>query len=84
MTSQIRRSSNGISANISEGFGRSTNKDKNRFYIIARGSAYETQSHLLYGEKVGYFNNSTVEILINEYNKFIYETFMTGLRRTRG
>jgi four helix bundle protein len=29
---------NSVSANISEGFGRNTNKDKSQFYIIARGS----------------------------------------------
>jgi len=73
LTSQIRRSSNGISACISEGFGRSTKKDKSNFYIIARGSAFETQNHLLYGNKVGYFDLIEVQRVFAEYNALIHD-----------
>ena len=73
LTSQIRRSSSSIPSNISEAFGRSTNKDKVHFYIIARGSAYETQNHLLYGVRVGYFDNKKAEFLINEYDSLIHD-----------
>jgi four helix bundle protein len=73
LTSQIRRSSNSISGNISEAFGRKTKKDKSHFYIIARGSAFETQSHLLYGNNVGYFDDKTVTELINNFNELIHE-----------
>ena len=73
LTSQIRRSGNSVSANIAEGFGRRTNKDKCNFYIIARGSAYETQNHLIYGNKVGYFEKEKTKQLYNEYNTLIYE-----------
>jgi four helix bundle protein len=73
LTSQIRRSSNGISACIAEGFGRSTKKDKSNFYIIARGSAFETQNHLLYGNKVGYFEHEITKKLFDEYNELIHE-----------
>ena len=73
LTSQIRRSSNGISACISEGFGRSTNKDKSNFYIVARGSAFETQNHLLYGNKVGYFDLIEVQRLLAEYDALIHD-----------
>ena len=73
LTSQIRRSSNGISACISEGFGRSTKKDKSNFYIVARGSAFETQNHLLYGNKVGYFEKEITTKLFDDYNELIHE-----------
>ncbi len=73
LTSQIRKSSNGISACIAEGFGRSSNKDKSNFYIIARGSAFETQNHLLYGNKVEYFENEITKKLFDEYNELIHE-----------
>ena len=73
LISQLRRSANSISANIAEGFGRNTNKDKNQFYIIARGSAFETQNHLLYGREVGYFDPVITESLLNTYNELIYE-----------
>ena len=53
-TSQIRRSALSVSANIAEGFGRKHTLDKINFYLYARGSLTETQSHLEYGSKVGY------------------------------
>ena len=73
LTSQIRRSSNGVSACIAEGFGRSTKKDKSNFYIIARGSSFETQNHLLYGKKIGYFETQITQRLFDEYNELIHE-----------
>lgn len=73
LTSQIHKSPNGVSACISEGFGRNTKKDKANFYIIARGSSFETQNHLLYGNKVGYFESQVTEQLFNDYNKLIFD-----------
>ena len=73
LTSQIRRSSNSVSGNIAEAFGRKQNKDKSRFYHIARGSAFETQSHLLYGAKIGYFNENTIDSLFENYQELIHE-----------
>ena len=68
LTSQLRRAANSVSANISEGFGRNINKDKSQFYIIARGSAFETQNHLIYRREVGYFEFEIAERLLNSYN----------------
>ena len=65
LTSQIRRSSLSISDNIAEGFGRHTSPDKVKFYIYSRGSANETKSQLIYGNRVGYFEKEKVELLIN-------------------
>ena len=73
LTSQIRRSANSISANLAEGFGRKTKRDKANFYIIARGSAFETQNHLLYGVKVGYFGHDLITELVKEYSKLIHD-----------
>ena len=73
LTSQIRKSSNGVAACIAEGFGRSTKKDKSNFYIIARGSSYETQNHLLYGNKVGYFETQIIQRLFDDYNDLIFD-----------
>jgi four helix bundle protein len=73
LTSQIRRSSNGAGGCISEGFGRRTKRDKSNFYVIARGSSFETQNHLLYGNKVGYFESQRIQRLCNEYNELIFE-----------
>jgi four helix bundle protein len=43
---QIIRSADSIAANLAEGFGRGTGKDKKRFFIIARGSFEETKAWL--------------------------------------
>ena len=78
ITSQFRRSAESISANIAEGFGRRTSKDKSHFYTMSRGSACETKSHLIYGVLVKYFVESKyeeikilIEDVINELNKII-------------
>jgi four helix bundle protein len=47
LTSQIRRSAVSISANLAEGLGRETGPDQKKFYIISRGSAFETKSYLI-------------------------------------
>jgi four helix bundle protein len=58
LTSQIRRSAVSVPGNIAEGFGRRHTKDKLNFYYVSRGSLAETKSHLIYGFKVGYFQES--------------------------
>ena len=55
LTSQIRRSGLSTPGNLAEGFGRKHTKDKLNFYYDSRGSLAETRSHLIYGQRVGYF-----------------------------
>ncbi len=78
LTSQVRRSTLSISANIAEAFGRAHKLDKINFYYFARGSLTETQSHLVYGTRVGYFDGEKVrnldrelDSLHNDLNKLI-------------
>lgn len=54
MTSQIRRAASSISANIAEGFGRSTINDKLHFYTIAYGSLLEVKNFLYLAQKLKY------------------------------
>lgn len=73
LTSQIRRSSTSISANVAEAFGKRTLPDKRKFYDISRGSAFETISHLIYGNKVGYFDAKKVKELTQKLETIIHE-----------
>lgn len=47
LTSQIRRSSVSIPANIAEGTGKLTSKDVTRYFQIALGSLQETEYYLI-------------------------------------
>lgn len=53
MTSQIRRSSTSIAANITEGYGRNQIGQYLQFLRIAQGSARELETHLFVSEEVG-------------------------------
>lgn len=46
LTSQIRRCCVSIPSNISEGYGRNTNKDYHRFLTISLGSLFEFQTQV--------------------------------------
>lgn len=53
MTSQIRRSSTAIAANIAEGHGRESTLGFIQFLRIAQGSLKELETHLIISERVG-------------------------------
>ena len=56
ITSQLRRSTSSIAANIAEGFSRYHYNDKIRFYHNARGSVSETQNFLLLAKDLSYLS----------------------------
>ena len=66
LTSQIRRSSTSIPANIAEGCGRKGNAELSRFLQIAMGSASELEYHLLLAHDLGLLNDSDFKQLDTE------------------
>jgi four helix bundle protein len=82
ITSQFRRSSVSIPANIAEGYRKRGKADKLRFFNIAQGSLEETKYYLILSHDLGYLNNSEseklftnleeVSKLLNSYFRAIY------------
>ena len=54
LTSQIRRASVSIPANIAEGAARNSTKEFIQFLSIAQGSASELETELLIAQRLGY------------------------------
>lgn len=61
LTSQIRRASASVAANIAEGHGRENSGSFVQFLRIAQGSLKETETHLLLSERVGILKAGTAE-----------------------
>jgi four helix bundle protein len=56
LTDQMRRAASSVTANIAEGFGRQSYKEKIHFYYIAQGSLTELKDHILTAKDVGYLD----------------------------
>lgn len=63
LTSQMRRCSASIPANIAEGCGRSNNGDLHRFLQNAMGSALELEYHVLLAGDLGYLSKTSLDLL---------------------
>jgi four helix bundle protein len=62
--SQLRRASSSVSANIAEGFGRSSKKDTAHFYHIARGSLLESKNFIYLSARLSYIDKGVLDKLI--------------------
>ena len=70
LRSQMRRAAVSIPSNIAEGDELDTNKQANRHFYIARGSAAELRTQITIARRQGYINKDT-EIALNERLKMI-------------
>ena len=75
VTSQIRRASLSITANIAEGFSRQTNKEKARFINIAYSSSWEIINFLILSKDLKFLSEkdyiklrTDIEYISNQLN----------------
>ena len=80
ITSQIRRSAASIPTNISEGCGRDSDSEFNRYLTIALGSASETEYLLILSKDLGYINGETFEKLVGDANLIKQKTYSLKLK----
>lgn len=82
LTSQIRRSSASIPANIAEGCGRSGEIEFARFLRIASGSASELEYHLLLSRDIGLLKAVDYDDIVEDVIevKKMLTTFIKKLR----
>ena len=82
MTSQVRRAATSVSANIAEGFGRTSSNDKVHFYTMAYGSLLEVKSFLYLAERLGYINNEALDSVLAQIISCqrLINAFKAGLR----
>jgi four helix bundle protein len=64
MTSQLRRASVSIAANIAEGYGRQQTRSFVQFLRIAQGSLKEVETHILLCVRVGLVTAATADSLM--------------------
>ena len=66
LTSQARRASVSIAANIAEGYGRATRASYVNFLRISQGSLKELETHLILADRLGFVPPDDVSPLLNE------------------
>jgi four helix bundle protein len=64
----MRRAAASITANIAEGFGRQSYKEKVQFYYLAQGSLTELKNFILISQGVKYINNDELNMLMKQAN----------------
>lgn len=69
LTSQLRRASASVPANIAEGCGKNSQADLANFLNISLGSANETEYFLILSKDLDYLNEEQFTILSNSINE---------------
>ncbi len=82
---QIRRASVSIISNVSEGFGRGTNREFVQFLVVARASAFEVQSQLYVALDRKYIDTNKFEAIYNQATSVVslIDGFIRYLRKPR-
>lgn len=78
--SQLRRSIVLVPANIAEGSGRMSNKEKMRFIEIASGSLYESLCHLEVCRNLNYISDEQFSLIKPKF--YSISRMLSGLRKS--
>ena len=71
ISNQIKRSSVSVPANIAEGFGRISTKEKLRFFYIANGSLEETRYFLILINDLKFTQTEQLQKKLTEVSKIL-------------
>ena len=82
LTSQLRRASVSIPANIAEGFKKRGQADKSRYLNIAQGSLEECRYYLILANDLGYGRTDAVKEQIDEVAKLL-AAYSNAIRRNK-
>jgi four helix bundle protein len=89
LTSQFRRAAVSIPANIAEGYGKKSKKDKLRFYNISEGSIQECDYYITLSKDLKYIDGesdlsarlATIGKMLKNYIKRIeYDVYKSGAK----
>lgn len=80
VTSQVRRSSTSVAANIAESFKKKSSLDKVRILNIAQGSLSETEYFLLLSQDLNYGNSQGLMNTADETGKLL-EAYIKAIRK---
>ncbi|MEZ4904745.1 MAG: four helix bundle protein [Spirosomataceae bacterium] len=81
LTSQIRRSSVSVAANIAEGYRKKSKADKARYYNIAQGSLDETIYYSMLSQDLLYSDTTNLQQLADEVGKLLHG-YIKGLNNS--
>jgi four helix bundle protein len=79
-TSQVKRSSVSVAANIAEGFKKKGKKDKLRFFNIAQGSLSETEYYLILAKDLEYYETTALMERANEVGRLL-ESYIKAIQK---
>jgi four helix bundle protein len=80
LTSQVRRSSCSVGANIAEAFKKKSPADKLRILNIAQGSLSETEYHILLANDLSYGDVDLIQENAREVSRLL-EAYMKAIRK---
>jgi len=80
LTSQVRRATSSIGANIAEGCGRRSDGEMIRFLQIARGSASEAEYHFLLARDLNFLSEKDFLHLTKQADEV--QRMLTGLMQS--